>query len=198
MRFGLSVKIKGLLTSPSSPGAVEVTARSLPLESNALISMPQLVSGCRSHTLNTCLTSMLCQELTPAFTSIFRERMRMCRPPSVIGMRREICRKTVVASAAERRCTQSCARTMRLAWNFGVGEKKQHLGCPSTCTAATAGHTGSAHSDLTIIRLQYTFLFFNRPGVLNTQLTALKMLNKVLKKVTSSCPRAVCPQETYQ
>lgn len=120
------------LTRPSSPGTVEVTARSFPLESKALISMPQLVSGCRNHTLSTCLTSMLCHELAPAFTSIFRERMRMCRFSPVTGIRREICRNTVVASSAGRRCTQSCARTMRLAWNFWVKEKKQHFGSPFT------------------------------------------------------------------
>ena len=127
------------LTSPSSPGSAEVRAKSFPLESKALISMPQLVSGCRSHTLNTCLTSILCQELTPAFTSIFRERIRMCRFPSATGIRREICRNTVVASSAGRKCTQSCARTMRLAWNFWVKEKKQHLGSASTWTMGSAG-----------------------------------------------------------
>lgn len=134
-------EIKIQLTSPSSPGSAEVTAKSFPLESKALISMPQLVSGCRSHTLNTCLTSILCQELTPALTSIFRDRIRICLFPSVAGIRREMSRNTVVASSAGRRWTHSCARKMRLAWIFWAKEKKQHFGCPFSWTTGSAGET---------------------------------------------------------
>ncbi|KAG7256562.1 hypothetical protein CRUP_032740, partial [Coryphaenoides rupestris] len=118
----------------SSAARREVATKSLPRESYALISMPQLVSGCLSHTLKTCLTSMLFHELTPAFTSIFSERMPMCRLPSVAGIRREICRNTVVASSAARRCTHSWARTMRLACILWLKEKKQHLGVWFTWT----------------------------------------------------------------
>lgn len=145
-------EIKVQLTSPSSPGSAEVRTKSFPLESKALISMPQLVSGCRSHTLNTCFTSILCHEPTPPLTSIFRERIRMCLPPSVTGMRREICRNTLVASAAGRKYTQSCARTTRLAGNLCVMEKKQHLGSPSTWTMDSAGegHGGKEVSECVI------------------------------------------------
>lgn len=146
----IKCEIKVQLTSPSSPGSAEVTTKSFPLESKALISMPQLVSGCRSHTVSTCLTSILCHEPTPALTSIFRERIRMCLLPSVTGMRREICRNTLVASAAGRKYTQSCARTTRLAWNFCVMEKKQHLGSPSTWTMVSAGE-GHGERGLSVV-----------------------------------------------
>lgn len=82
-----------VLTSPSSPGRSEVTARSLPLSSKALMSIPQLVWGCLNQFCNTCLKSMLCQWPTLELSSIFRERMRMWRLPwSVTGFSRRICR----------------------------------------------------------------------------------------------------------
>lgn len=82
-----------VLTSPSSPGRSEVTARSLPLSSKALMSIPQLVCGCLNQFCNTCLKSILCQWPTLELSSIFKERMRMCRLPcSVTGLSRRICR----------------------------------------------------------------------------------------------------------
>lgn len=87
-RTGLRV-----LTSPSSPGLSEVTARSLPLSSKALMSIPQLVCGCLNQFCSTCLKSMLCQWPTLELSSIFSERMRMWRLPcSVTGFSRRICR----------------------------------------------------------------------------------------------------------
>lgn len=126
------------LTSPSSPASAEVTAKSFPFASYAFISMPQLVSGCLNHTESTCFTSILCQDVTPALTSIFRDRIRMCLPPSVTGISRDICKKTVVASSAGLRWTQSCALTIRFAWIFGLKEKKQHFGFRSTWTMGSA------------------------------------------------------------
>lgn len=126
------------LTSPSSPGSAEVTAKSFPFASYAFISMPQLVSGCLNHTVSTCFTSILCQDVTPAFTSIFRDRIRMCLPPSATGISRDICKKTVVASSAGLRWTHSCALTIRFAWIFGLKEKKQHVGFRSTWTMGSA------------------------------------------------------------
>lgn len=126
------------LTSPSSPASAEVTAKSFPFASYAFISMPQLVSGCLNHTVSTCFTSILCQDVTPAFTSIFRDRIRMCLPPSVTGISRDICKKTVVTSSAGLRWTQSCAFTIRFAWIFGLKEKKQHFGFRSTWTMGSA------------------------------------------------------------
>lgn len=134
------------LTSPSSPASAEVTAKSFPFASYAFISIPQLVSGCLNHTVSTCFTSILCQDVTPAFTSIFRDRIRMCLPPSVTGISRDICKKTVVASSAGLRWTQSCARTIRLAWIFGLKEKKQHFGLWSTWTMGSAGKEEKGNS----------------------------------------------------
>ncbi len=59
------------LTRPSSPDSAEVTARSFPFASNALISMPKWLSGCLSHNCNSCFMLMCCQEFVRAFTVNF-------------------------------------------------------------------------------------------------------------------------------
>lgn len=128
-----------VLTSPSSPGLSEVTARSLPLSSKALMLMPQLVWGCLNQFCSTCLKSILCQWPTLELSSIFSERMRMWRLPcSVTGLRRRICRYTVEVCCSGRRYTHSWAFSTLVNMSFGLNLKKQQLGLPFTCTRGSA------------------------------------------------------------